>query len=212
MTVVVVLYFYKKEMGKQIVYILTNQAYPNYIKIGRTSNLKQRLKRLDSTGVPLPFECYFAVEVDNMSKVERLLHQSFDKYRVRKNREFFELLPENAKSALELANGKDITPKNDIVESADDQKALDKARRKRFSFSLLNIQPGTELAFSKDENQKCKVIDDRLVEFRDEEMTLSGSALIIINEMGYDWSQIHGPAYWEYENQSLHKLRLDLEI
>ena len=202
----------KKDVEKQIVYILTNQAYPNYIKIGKTSNLKQRLKSLDSTGVPLPFEFYFAVEVDNMSKVERLLHQSFDKYRVRKNREFFELLPENAKSALELANGKDITPKNDIVESADDQKALDKARRKRFSFSLLNIQPGTELAFSKDENQKCKVIDDRLVEFRDEEMTLSGSALIIINEMGYDWSQIHGPAYWEYENQSLHKLRLDLEI
>ena len=202
----------KKDVEKQIVYILTNQAYPNYIKIGKTSNLKQRLKSLDSTGVPLPFECYFAVEVDNMSKVERLLHQSFDKYRVRKNREFFELLPENAKSALELANGKDITPKNDIVESADDQKALDKARRKRFSFSLLNIQAGTELAFSKDENQKCKVIDDRLVEFRDEEMTLSGSALIIINEMGYDWSQIHGPAYWEYENQSLHKLRLDLEI
>jgi len=202
-------------MSKGIVYILTNQAFPSYIKIGKTesSRLEKRMKELDRTGVPLPFECYFATEVDDMSRVEQLLHQSFDKYRVRKNREFFELLPENAKSALQLANGKDVTPKDDVVESLDDQKALEKARtkRKRFSFDLLNIQPGTELTFAKDENQKCKVINDRFVKFRGEEMTLSGSALIIINEMGYDWSQIHGPAYWEIEGQSLHKLRLSLD-
>ncbi len=201
-------------MNEGIVYILTNQAHPDYIKIGKTSNLEQRLKSLDTTGVPLPFECYYAIEVDDMSRVEKLLHQSFDKYRVRNNREFFELLPENAKSALKLTNGKDVTPKDDIVETIDDQKALNKARnqRKRFSFNLINIQPGTELTFSKDENQKCKVIDDRLVEFRGEEMTLSGSALVVINELGYDWSQIHGPAYWEYQGKSLHNLRLDLEI
>ena len=200
-------------MKKQIVYILTNQSHPSYIKIGKTTNLRQRLSSLDSTGVPLPFECYYAVEVDDMSKVEKLLHHSFDKYRVRKNREFFELLPENAKSALQLTNGKDVTPKNDIVESADDQKALDKARnkRKRFSFDLLNIEPGSILTFSKDESQICEVINDRLVKFRGEEMTLSGSALKIINEMDYDWSQIHGPAYWEFNGQSLHQLRLEME-
>ena len=202
-------------MSKGIVYILTNQAFPSYIKIGKTesSRLEIRMKELDRTGVPLPFECYFAAEVDDMSRVEKLLHQSFDKFRVRKNREFFDLLPENAKSALLLANGNDVTPKDDVVESLDDQKALDKARtkRKRFSFDLLNIQPGTELTFAKDENQKCNVINDRFVKFRGEEMTLSGSALIIINEMGYDWSQIHGPAYWEIEGQSLHKLRLSID-
>ena len=202
-------------MSKGVVYILINQAFPSYIKIGKTRSgrLEERMKELDKTGVPLPFECYFAVEVDDSSRVEKLLHQSFDKYRVRKNREFFELLPENAKSALELANGKDVTPKEDVVESTDDQKALDKARTKRtrFSFEMINIQPGTELTFVKDENQKCKVLDDRFVEFREEKMTLSGSALIIINEMGYDWNRIHGPAYWELEGQSLHKLRMSVD-
>ena len=81
----------------------------------------------------------------------------------------------------------------------------------RFSFEMINIQPGTELTFVKDENQKCKVLDDRFVEFREEKMTLSGSALIIINEMGYDWNRIHGPAYWELEGQNLHKLRMSLD-
>ena len=201
-------------MDKQIVYILTNQSFPDYIKIGKTSNLNQRLKSLDSTGVPLPFECYFAVEVDDMARVERLLHQSFDKYRVRKNREFFEILPENAKSALQLTQGKDVTPKNDIVESVDDKKALNKARKKRrrFSFDLLNIPPGSELTFSRKEDEICTVINNTTVKFRDEETSLSRSALIIMNELGYDWDRISGPAYWQYGNHTLDSLRSDLEI
>ena len=64
----------------EIVYILTNPAFPDYIKIGRTTNLKQRLLSLDNTALPLPFECYYAVEVNDSKKVEKLLHQSFDKY------------------------------------------------------------------------------------------------------------------------------------
>jgi hypothetical protein len=197
-----------------IVYILTNPAFPDYIKIGRTSNLKQRLISLDNTSMPLPYECYYAVQVDNASKVEKLLHQSFDKYRVRKNREFFELLPENAKSALQLANGKEVTPDHDIVETKDDQRALDKARsqRERFKFSLLNIAPGTLLTFAKDVEITCEVIDDRLVRFRGEEMSLTASALIVINEMGYEWSKISGPAYWQYNEVSLYELRLKYDV
>ena len=197
-----------------IVYILTNPAFPDYIKIGRTSNLKQRLISLDNTSMPLPYECYYAAQVDNASKVEKLLHQSFDKYRVRKNREFFELLPENAKSALQLANGKEVTPDHDIVETQDDQRALNKARsqRERFKFSLLNIAPETLLTFAKDVEITCQVIDDRLVRFRGEEMSLTASALIVIHEMGFEWSKISGPAYWQYNGVSLYDLRLKYDV
>ena len=198
----------------EIVYILTNPAFPDYIKIGRTSNLKQRLITLDNTSLPLPYECYYAMQVDNASKVEKLLHQSFDKYRVRKNREFFELLPENAKSALQLANGKEVTPDHDIVETPDDQRALNKARsqRERFKFSLLNIDPGTLLTFAKDVEITCEVINDRKVRFRGEETSLSASALIVINEMGFDWTKISGPAYWKYNGVSLYDLRLKYDV
>ncbi|MBT6965151.1 MAG: GIY-YIG nuclease family protein [Flavobacteriales bacterium] len=198
----------------RIVYILTNPAFDKYIKIGITSNLSSRLKQLDNTSMPLPYECYFAVEVENANKVEKLLHEAFDKYRVRKNREFFEILPESAKSALQLAGGKDVTPNEIIVESSEDKVAFEKAKkqRERFKFSLLNIEPGTILTFAKDSEITCVVLDDRLVKFRDEEMTLTASALIVINEMGYTWSKISGPAFWQYNGNGLYDMRLELDV
>ena len=40
-------------MAQGIVYILINEAMPGYTKIGKTlSTVKQRMKDLDSTGVP----------------------------------------------------------------------------------------------------------------------------------------------------------------
>ena len=53
-------------MNKGIVYVLVNEAFDSYVKIGRTINLEQRLKQLDNTSVPLPFRCVFAVEVPDM--------------------------------------------------------------------------------------------------------------------------------------------------
>jgi hypothetical protein len=44
----------------EIVYILTNEAMPGLVKIGRTSvDLAGRIKALYQTGVPLPFELFF---------------------------------------------------------------------------------------------------------------------------------------------------------
>ena len=70
-----------------------NQAMPNYVKIGRTDNLVARLQQLDNTSVPLPFECVYAVQVEDPASVERLLHQAFADHRQRSNREFFTVSP-----------------------------------------------------------------------------------------------------------------------
>ncbi|MDB2668780.1 GIY-YIG nuclease family protein [Alphaproteobacteria bacterium] len=41
----------------EFVYILTNPTIPDLVKIGRTTNLEERLRSLSShTGVPVPFE------------------------------------------------------------------------------------------------------------------------------------------------------------
>ena len=54
-----------------IVYILTNECMPDTIKIGITENLEQRIRQLDNSSVALPFECYYAVEVEDASIIEK---------------------------------------------------------------------------------------------------------------------------------------------
>jgi hypothetical protein len=38
-----------------IIYILTNPAMEGYVKVGKTRNLRQRVRALDNTSVPLSF-------------------------------------------------------------------------------------------------------------------------------------------------------------
>ena len=196
----------------KIVYILTNQSMPDTIKVGITDNLDRRVRELDNTSTPLPFECYYAVEVENASTIEKKIHEGLDDKRVRQNREFFNATPEQAKAILEIAEvmgGKNVTPKEDIVETPQDKQALENARKKRGRidyFGILGIQKGTTLTFSKDQSITCEVADDGKVIFRGKETSLSGSALLITNEMGYDWGQVQGAGYWCYQGRTLRDL------
>ncbi|EKD33224.1 MAG: hypothetical protein ACD_76C00068G0021 [uncultured bacterium] len=56
----------------EIIYILINEAMPGYVKIGRTTNLEQRIRSLDTTSVPLPFECFYACTVKDAVFVRSL--------------------------------------------------------------------------------------------------------------------------------------------
>ena len=196
----------------KIVYILTNQSMPDTIKIGITDNLERRIRELDNTSTPLPFECYYAVEVQDAKAIEKKIHEGLDDKRVRQSREFFNTSPEQAKAILEIAEvmgGKNVTPTEDVVETPQDKQALDNARKRRGRidyFGILGIAKGTTLTFSKDENITCEVADDGKVIFRGKETSLSGSALLITNEMGYDWGQVQGAGYWCYQGRTLRDL------
>ena len=196
----------------KIVYILTNESMPDTIKVGITENLDRRVRELDNTSTPLPFECYYAVEVENASAIEKKIHEGLDDKRIRQNREFFNATPEQAKAILEIAEvmgGKNVTPKEDIVETSQDKQALDNARKRSGRidyFGILGIAKGTTLTFSKDKNITCEVADNGKVIFRGKETSLSGSALLITNEMGYDWGQVQGSGYWCYQGKTLRDL------
>lgn len=197
-----------------IVYILTNEAMPGLIRIGKTtSNLLSRIRALDVTGVPLPFECFYAAEVADCHLAERLLHDAFDDQRVRKNREFFTISPERVASALKIAALREITPADPIIMDKDDEQALErvKERRSRFNFRLVNIQSGAELVHRKDETESCRVIDNRTVEYDGATMSLSQAALRVFHKLGYNWSAVSGPESWLYDGESLHQRRLRLE-
>jgi hypothetical protein len=202
------------DMTEGIIYILINEAMPGYIKVGKTAtSVEQRMKELDSTGIPLPFECYFAGRVTDMNTAERNLHNAFDDRRVRQRREFFQVDPERIRSALMLAKPIDVTPREDVVEDADDQAALNKARtiRSAFNFKMVDIPPGTELTFTKDPSITCKVIDSKKVEFEGETTSLTTAALTIVQRMGYTWTKIAGPQYWEFDRETLTERRNRME-
>ena len=188
-----------------IVYILVNRAMPDLVKIGKTEQaLELRIKGLDSTGVPLPFECYYAAEVTDHSNVEKKLHKAFQDKRVRDAREFFRVDPEQVKAALSLAAEKDVTPKNAIYTEKNDAEALERESRKsNFTFSSAKIPVGSILNFSKDELITAKVLSDTTIEYDGQETSLSNAALLAIKKCGYDWVSVQGPAYWLYQGETL---------
>jgi hypothetical protein len=52
--------------GDEKVYVLRNEAMPGYVKVGFTrGSLEDRIRELDTTGIPLPFECFYAARVSN---------------------------------------------------------------------------------------------------------------------------------------------------
>ncbi|MEL7460084.1 MAG: GIY-YIG nuclease family protein [Pseudomonadota bacterium] len=197
-----------------VIYILTNEAMPGLVKVGKTrADLLGRIKALDTTGVPLPFECFFAAEVADCDVAEKLLHDAFDDHRVRKNREFFEIAPERISSALKLAAIREVTPTLSVVTEPDDAAAVSKAkeRRSRFNFRLVDVPVGAVLTHSKTDEETCVVKDHRTVIYDDEEMSLSQSALIVFNKLGYNWSAVSGPESWYFEGESLDERRRRLE-
>lgn len=193
----------------EIVYILTNDSMDGYIKIGRTKDLESRMRQLDNTSTPLPFECFCACIVEDAVFVERQMHEAFKPHRTRSNREFFEMSPVRAEAVLKLVALEDVTPSSDYVETEEDQNALDKARAKRsnFNFRMLDIPIGSKLTFIKDKTIEVEVIDNKNIKFGEEITTTSAAARQLLNSK---WG-VQGPLYWVYEGETLQERRLRLE-
>ena len=192
-----------------IVYVLTNPAMPGLVKIGQTTNeIKNRMNELNTTGVPLPFECLFACEVDDCKLVENALHKAFYPYRVNPKREFFEIDPDQAIAILRLFVQKDVTPAvtaemNKSVSDAE-KEASEHYKKKRppLNFAHMGIPIGAKLVFTwGDISAEVYVSSDRKVKTadNDEEKSLTKITREIL-ELDYD---IQPTRYWSYEGKSL---------
>jgi hypothetical protein len=199
----------------KIVYILTNPVIPDLVKIGRTNNLEERVRSLSAhSGVPVPFEVYYAYVVRDSVKVERHIHEGFGDHRVNPKREFFRINPERVLAILKLVEEQDITPSRDFVEDADEQQSLnnERTRRSNFTFSSVGIPVRSTLHFVRDESITVKVVDDRYVEFEGKVTSLSQSSLTLLTrDYGWKASTVAGPQFWVYENETLSERRVRLE-
>ena len=199
----------------EIVYLLTNPVMPDLVKIGRTTNLEERLRSLSThSGVPVPFEVFYACEVSDSAKVERQIHEGFGDHRINPKREFFRINPERILAILKLVELRDVTPVEDVVEDRVEQDSLNRERNRRenFRFSILGLKAGSVLTFLRDESIQATVIDDRRISFEGKETSLSSSALEILRtRYGYRAKTIAGPQYWCHEGKTLSEMRQELD-
>lgn len=191
-------------MTEGVVYVLINEAFDGYVKIGKSINLEQRLKQLDNTSVPLPFRCVYAVKVPDMDAIERLAHSAFADHRTRSNREFFEVDPSRVISALQMTGGEEVTPKSDVAADDEGLEALNKTNKRRaFTLYQAGLKDGDVLSYSKDKDQIATVLSAKKVMFEGREESLSSSALKLLNRDGYNWRQANGWTYWTYEDETI---------
>lgn len=94
------------------IYILTNPSFPDYVKIGYSKNVGERLNRLNnSEAVPFGFRLYATYDVETQS-ADKVLHKIIDKLNADlrsidtindklRVREFYLITPEDAYELLE---------------------------------------------------------------------------------------------------------------
>ena len=198
----------------EVVYVLTNEAMPGLVKIGFTADsVEARLTALSAaTGVPLAFECYFAAEVRDGTRVEKTLHQLFAEARVNQRREFFRLNPEKVVLAISIGDFRDVTPGSAPAEP-EEQEALKraKARRPRIRLDAIGIHPGDTLTFSRDESVVATVAADGKVVYDGETLSPSAAALKVLHKLGYKTSAASGSEHWVFEGELLDDRRQRVE-
>jgi hypothetical protein len=183
---------------------------PGLVKIGRTNadSVESRIASLNSTGVPLPFECYFAAEVKDCVNLEKTLHSIFSDSRVNPKREFFKVVPEKVVLAIRIGECKDMTPGVTEIDK-EERQALEKAkaRRPRLTLQALGIKSGDILKFSRDESLIATVLDSGKVTFQDEILSLSAAALKALHSLGHKTSTVNGSDYWVFDGELLDERR-----
>ena len=198
----------------EIIYLLTNEAMPTLVKIGRTSDsVEVRMAALSSaSGIPLPFECHFAAVVKDCAKLEKTLHQLFADVRTNAKREFFKVDPEKVVLAISIGDFTEITP-GVVTEDPDEKQALQKAkaRRPKIRLDALGIFPGALLTFSRDENLTATVVEGGKILYQGEVLSLSAAALMILHALGYKTSSASGSEYWMFDGEILDERRRNKE-
>lgn len=196
-----------------IVYILTNEAMPGFLKIGFTqADLKGRIRSLNNTSVPFDFECVYAARVGDCKKVEELIFTVFSDRRPNPRREFFLVDVVQAKAALQLAAIEDVTPSiEEVIPDPVERDAAQRMSRKRRSVTLFDVglPVGTALTLDRAPEKACIVVGPGEVEFDGARMSPSAAALQALNELGYVWPTANGWAHWTYDGRPIRELAID---
>ena len=206
-----------KEVG--IIYVITNDSMPGLVKIGSTRDIKTRLKQLDTTGVPTPFKLHYAIEIDDYIKREHYIHQAYSKNRVRQNREFFKIEPEDATALLKAIGGREISKEFIDISIDENGKVIETDMYENklpqapiTTFEMLKINLGEMLTFTRNPKLICEVYDNRKVKYQDNIYSLTQlTRQILKNHYGWKSNNVNGFQFWKYDEEILTERRNRLE-
>ena len=208
------------------VYIFTNDSFrDDWVKIGKTTNLKERLKTLFNTSLPLPFKIYATLQTSKYDKVERIIHKQIDRLsdlRINQNREFFNVHPSQALDIFidqaqllddaVIMKYKDNEPSELVYPPCPQQTPNDEQvklpQRKPFEFSMVGLNVGDTVIF--DALQlPVKVAGKNKVEHEGRLWSLSAFCGTYLPEKMQNKSGAYqGPKYFSYGGKTLWELRL----
>lgn len=154
----------------------------------------------------MPYRCGYAIEVDDEARVEKLVYQAFADHRTLTTRDFFEIDPQRVIAALKLTLGRDVTPKSDIAKDIEGVKVLEKATRKTrktYKFSDAGLSEGDTIYYANDDTVMAQVINEKKILFEGYEISLSRSALMLLQREGYTWQTVTGWQYWMFEGETI---------
>lgn len=217
------------EKEKGYVYILTNKSFrDDWVKIGKSSRpVDVRSKELDNTAVPLPFDIFATMQTEKYAEIEKIIHKQIDRLtdlRIRQNREFFNVQPEQAlEILLDLATAFDdavITKYEDgkpyqlypVADAALKEKKVKKeGQRKPFNFGMVNLKVGDIIVFDPLKIE-VKVASDNKIEHEGRLWSLSAFAgTYMPDEKRCPSEAYQGPKFFSYRGKTLVQIRLENE-
>ena len=187
-------------MSSGYIYIMTNPALNDMVKIGYAADVEQRRKQLSTTALPYDYEVYATYETDGKledKKLHKLIDNLNEDLRVTKNREFFVMSPERAYELLEsiaIISG----TQGKLKRLKGKQKNEQKSKKPAINFTKCGIPLGSELEYVDDPSIKVIVKTDRKVLYNDELTSLSAVAASIKGV-----TAIQGPQWFKYNGRLL---------
>ena len=186
-------------MAKGFIYIMTNPALKDMVKIGYATDVEARRKQLSTTALPYEYEVYATYETSGNLE-DKKLHKMIDNLnpdlRVTSNREFFVMTPQEAYELLEaiaiISGTKDKLKKVKITPA---KKQI--VRRPPVNFVKCKIPMGAELVYVEDPSITVKVVSERKVEYNGEITSLSA----ITDQIKGHSTQ--GPMYFTYNGEKI---------
>ena len=173
-------------MAKGIIYIMTT-AVSGLIKIGQagTENFQERMRFLEANGYynVSGLNRFFAMELDDYTEKERLLHEIFSKQQIGDS-ELFALDYDLVRQLLLSFEGKVIYPKDIKQEAEFDEVTRARRQGQLFSFYKKGIKNGDEIVFTDDKDIVVKVVGERDVEYGGQVWKLSPLTYKIFEQKG----------------------------